>query len=123
MLGLHEIGALIAVVEQHIGDKQALAQHQEYNNFNKEKIYGFIRHSLLEIDKLENVANSQNERIIIDKDEAINIIALWDFSGPGIYYGKEKEDDKRVFDGGNINSDKLAKCPRCGQTQQGLRRY
>lgn len=74
----------------------ALHQNPGLGKIDKEEILRVIDTGLHEIERLENAANPQNAKIFLTKEVAENIVALWDFSGPGVYDGPDRSDDRYV---------------------------
>ena len=74
--------------------QKALAQHPEFKQIKKEELCSVIGSALDEVKKLENAANLQSAAASISRELAKNIVAVWDFSGPGVYDGPDRDDDR-----------------------------
>ena len=81
-------------MEQRIENiyNKSLAQHQEFSALDKNELLKAIELGLNEINKMEYLSEKENIESSLTKDIAHKIAVLWDFSGPGVYSGPDRDD-------------------------------
>jgi hypothetical protein len=72
--------------------ESAIKQHDVLKNVPETEIKTLIRSVLEEIDLFEKVGKRDKKRLDVPLEVARNIVAIWDFSGPGTYDKPFKED-------------------------------